>query len=260
MNELVKTEPNTALDIPFDDLEKDAGIGGKVSLRDISVPYLYILQGLSPQVQPASPKFIRGAGVSMLYLTVFDELYEGDKGLDIVPCYYERVINEWTPRAKGGGLITTHNPESDILSKAKATDPNKPAELYLPNGNLVVETAYHYILTARPNKGLQQTVFPLKSTALKHSRKWNSNISTMLIPNSAKQAPRFLFKWKLTSMAETKLDNIWYSPSFKLGEMVDKETYYMAREYAKMAATGMLRRPMEEFEQASDEHGGVEVM
>jgi hypothetical protein len=141
MNEIVPQEPPNQALIPLDELEQDANLGGKLSLRDISIPYLYILQGLSPQIQPASPKFIRGAAISMLYMTVFDELYEGMTGLDIISCYYERVINEWTPRSKGGGLITTHNPESDILSKGKALDPNKPAELYLPNGNLIVETA-----------------------------------------------------------------------------------------------------------------------
>lgn len=238
---------NPSLPIPLDELEADTKAGGKITAGDIAVPYLEILQGLSPQVQPASPKFIRGAMVSDLFLTVVDERYPGDIGLDIIPCYYERVINEWVPREKGGGLVTTHNPENNILSKAKVLDPSKPADLYLANGNLVIDTAYHYVLTKRPDKGWTQTIFPLKSTMLKHSRKWNSNITTMVIPGTSKVAPRWLYEWRLMAIAETKKDRIWYVPAWKLGNMVDREIYQMAKDYAKIASTGMLRRPMEEL-------------
>jgi hypothetical protein len=241
------------LPVALEDLADDADLGGKVSLRDMSIPYLYILQGLSPQVQPASPEYIKGASIAMLYMTVADALFPGDTGLPIVSCYYERVINEWVPRTKGGGLVATHNPESDILSKAKAIDPQKPVELYLPNGNLVVETAYHYILAKREGK-FSPTVFPLKSTALKHSRKWLSNINDIVIPGTTKMAPRWLFEWQLTTGPETRADKIWYSPIWKRLEMVDRDTYAMAKEYAKIAATGMLRRPMEDYEQSEESH------
>jgi hypothetical protein len=252
---VVKMSP-VSLPMSAEEMAGDAALGGKVGFRDISVPYLYILQGLSPQVQPASPKFIKGAAISQFYLTVTDDIIDGNEGVDVVSCYYERVVNEWVDRNKGGGLVATHNPESNIMESAKATDPSKPGMLYLPNGHLVVETAYHYLLVKRGAWG--HCVFPLKSTALKHSRKWNSNINTLLIPDTNKPAPRFLYQWRLTTIAESKLDKIWYSPAWKQGEPVNRETYAMAREYARMAATGMLRRPMEEFE--ADEVGETNVL
>lgn len=248
----VVQETKHDLPIPFEEMDADAELGGKVSMRDLSIPYLYILQGLSPQCQPASPKFIRGAGVSMLYMTVANTLFPAETGLSIVSCFYERVVNEWKPRASGGGLVTTHNPESGILEKGKAIDPKKPAELYLPNGNLIVDTAYHYILVKREQR-YSPTVFPLKSTMLKHSRNWNSNLNDILIPGTAKHAPRWLYEWQVTSIAETKNDNIWYVPNFKQGLMVSREVYAQAKEYAKIAATGALRRPMEDWEQTAGE-------
>lgn len=245
----VVQETKQDLPIPFEEMDADAELGGKVSMRDLSIPYLYILQGLSPQVQPASPKFIRGAGVSMLYMTVTNDLFQADTGVAIVPCYYERVVNEWKPNR--GGLVTTHHPESGILEKGKVIDPQKPADLYLPNGNLVVDTAYHYVLVKRERYA--PTIFPLKSTALKHSRNWNSNINDILIPDTSKHAPRWLYEWQLTVAPESKGEKIWYSPSFKQGLMVSREVYAQAKEYAKVAATGALRRPMEEMEQTAGE-------
>ena len=249
----VTNVPENQLPANLDDILADVGLGGKVTAADIAIPYLEILQGLSPQVQPASPKYLKGAIVSNLFLTVMDEFYPGDIGLDIVPCFYERVHNEWTPRSKGGGLVKTYDPEAGMVAKGKATDPNKPAELYLPNGNLIIDTMYHYILTGRPEKGWTQTIFPLKSTMLKHSRKWTSNLETMLIPGTAHKAPRWMYKWRLTTMPEDKKGNIWYVPAWKQGDRVDMDTYKMAKDYAKIAATGMLRRPMEESLLEGDE-------
>ena len=250
MNELVKKE--TILPIPLADMDGDVKVGGKVSLRDMSVPYLSILQGLSPQVQPAASRYMKEARVSNLYLTVAEQVFEE---LLIVPCYFERVVNEWVPREKGGGLVATHDPEGGLLSKARRDEQN-PGKLILPNGNLAVDTMYQYLLANVGSKGWVQCVYPMKSTAIKHGRSWNSNIMTLRIPNSSKPAPRWLYQWKMTSSPEQKADKIWYSPVFRQAEIVDRDTYATAREFAQIASTGMLRRPMEE-ERMSDEDSPI---
>jgi len=252
MNELVK--PTIARNLTVTEMREDAQMGGKMSLRDMSIPYLAILQGMSPQVQPASDKYIKGSVASMIYLSVAEEIFPGDTGVPIVPCYFERVVNEWTPKEKGGGLVATHNAEGGILSKA-TRDPQSPGKLWLPNGNLAVETMNNYLLI-QTSHGWTQAIYPMKSTAIKHCRNWNSTLFTMKVPGTREQAARWYYVWNLLTRPERKEDKVWYSPAFKQGEPVDDETYAMAKEFASIASTGMLRRPLEE-ERVSDEDSPI---
>src|SRR5450631_1544355 len=83
--------------LSLEDLIKDSGAGvDTMTSGDVALPYLYILQALSPIVNPAASQYIEGAQASMLYNNVSQELYDGRKeGLIVVPCYYERKYVEW---------------------------------------------------------------------------------------------------------------------------------------------------------------------
>jgi len=235
--------------MPFsvEDMAADSNLGGKISLSDIAVPYLYILQGLSPQVNPDHAKYIPGSTAGMLYLSNLERTFEGrNTGLVIVPCYYERLVTEWTPREQGGGLVASHDPNADIVGLAKPNDRNQQI---LPNGHQLIDTAYHYVLVQDPeSKVWHQAIMPLKSTALKASRRMNSTISTTNIPGTDKRAPRFLFKWRLTTQKEQKDQNIWSSPKLEQLDMVTADVYRAAKDYALVAAKGLLRRVAQESE------------
>lgn len=250
----MKGPPGSLAEVPIsiDELEKDVALGGKVGMQDIAIPYLYLLQTNSPQVNPDHEKHIEGAVASMFYLTVIEKIFEGRKdGLILVPCYYERLITEWIPREQGGGLIRSYPAFDPIMDKAK---PDDKGRMYLDNGHLLVDTAYHYDLVLDPvAKIWHQCIMPLKSTFLKRSRKLNSDIQTTMIPGTDKRAPRFLYKYVVKTMKEQKDDNVWNVPVFSQSEMVDTELYQNARTYAKIAASNsaMLRRPAEESASAS---------
>lgn len=250
MNEVVKTE--TALPIPLDELSQDTGLGGKVELRDVAIPYLYVLQTNSPQCNPDHAKYIKGATAGMLYLSNLEKIYPGrEVGLDVVPCYYERLVTEWLPRSVGGGMVTSHDPNAEILTTAKIVEIEGKEVLVLPNGHELQETAYHYFLAKSPseNGAWVQCVSPFKSTALKASRRMNSIISTTNIPGTDKKAPRFLFKWRFTTVKEQRDNYVWSSPKLEQQDMVSAEIYAAAKAYAQIAATGILRRAQVESEQ-----------
>jgi len=170
--------PATSVGLPVDmsDLEQDSHLGGKIGLSDMAVPFLYLLQTNSPQCNPDDPKYITGARAGMLYLTVIEKVFDGrEKGVTIVDCYYESKLPEWRPRESGGGIVMTHETDSRILEKATPNDKGIPT---LPNGNLLVTTHYHYVLV-KDEGAWYQAVMPMKSTALKVSRKMNSIVSTL---------------------------------------------------------------------------------
>jgi hypothetical protein len=251
--EVALEQPGALAPIPFsvEDMEADANLGGKVGLADIAIPYLYILQSNSPQCNPDHAKYIEDAKAGMLYLSNLEKVYDGrNAGLVIVPCYYERLVNEWLPRSVGGGLVGSHDPEAELLKTARMVEvePGKN-QLQLPNGHQIIDTAYHYVLAQDPTtKVWYQAIMPFKSTALKASRRMNSTINTTMIPNTDKRAPRFLFKWKLTTMKEQKDDQVWSSPKLEQLDMVTADVYNSAKSYALIAAKGLLRRVTAEAE------------
>lgn len=244
--------------MPMDinEMMADAELGGKVSLADISIPYIYALQSNSPQVNPDSEKFIEGATPGMLLVTSLDSVFDGRKiGLPIVPCYFEAKINEWIPREQGGGLVNSYEPDSNIMDGAKPNDKGIPC---LPNGHLLVQTAYHYVLFKNPLTGnWTQAIIPMKSTGLKKSRKLNSVINTTFIPGTTKKAPRFLYTWNLTTVKEQKDVNIWSNLEFTQLDMVNAEAYAAAKQYAIVAAKGILRKATDESKHADADPVGI---
>jgi hypothetical protein len=258
MNDILLQQPGALAEIPFsiEDMEADAKLGGQLELADISIPYLYILQSNSPQTNLDHPKYIQGATAGMLYLTNLEKVYDGrTKGLQIVPCYYERLVTEWLPREAGGGLVASHEPEADILKNARPDEKNRPT---LPNGHQLVETAYHYVLVQDPVSGTwYQAIAPFKSTALRASRRMNSTISTTTIPGTNKKAPRFLYKWLMNSVKEQKDDYVWSAPKLTQLDMVSADVYSAAKNYAIVAAKGLLRRVAIEAEMETTDEGEI---
>lgn len=249
MTKELEKAKDPGLPVDFDDMAQDAKLGGEVGMKDIAIPFLYVLQTNSPQVNADHGKYVRGATAGMLYLSVIEKAFEGrEMGIKIVPCHYQRNITEWKPRESGGGIVKVHDIDSPII---KQSTPNEKGIPVLPNGNLLVETAVHYVLvnSGEPGSVWYQAIMPLKSTALKVSRRLNSAIAVLRVPGRPEMAaPRFLYAWNLKSVKEQKDDQVWSSPAFALAGVVDQITYKAARAYSMIAATGALQAT----EQADD--------
>jgi hypothetical protein len=237
---------NTAVGMPVDmaELEADSGKGGDLGMKDVAIPYCYILQPNSPQINVDSPKYIQGATSSMLYFTVLEELVASRDGNGVytIPCFYERVINEWRDRDAGGGLVRSYPADDAIMQQAQ---PDKDNKMRLPNGNQLIDTAYHYNMFLVDERW-HQVIFPLKSTALKYSRRLNSNLKTTMIPGTQKVAPRWLFQYFLSTVKEQKDTYTWSSPVFTQKEMVTREQYAAAKQFAEIAGSELLRQKVRE--------------
>lgn len=246
MTKEIAKKPETGL-LPFsvEDMAADAQLGGKTTIADVGIPFLYILQGLSPQVQPGRPKYIEGAQASMLYVTVYEKVLPGLKdGINLVPCFYERLMVEWVDRDAGGGIVGSYEPGDPIEQQTTPDDRGIPRLIGKgPKGkeNILQETAYWYCL-AHLDGNWKQLVIPMKSTHLKVSKKWNSQLATTYIPGSEQVAPRWLHVYNFRSLPEEKNGNHYFVPQITKGDVVSKELYAAAREYAKVASGGLLRR------------------
>ena len=232
------------------EMEMDSGAGVKdMTMDDVAVPYLYIVQKGTPQADEEHEKYIQGCKPGMFINNVTEEIFDGkEKGIIVIPCAYERKYVEWRDRDKGqGGYVQDHDIDSDILSKTRPNDKGQPT---LDNGNLIIETAYHYVYMEVPKEDgstrWEEIIIPMKSTMLKNSRRWNKSLMATLIPGTAKQAPRWLYPYRLKTLRQQKGDQVWYIFDIeRMAEPVSMEQYRAAKGFASAIEMGAIKRATE---------------
>ena len=62
---------------------------------DLALPFLKVLGQLSPEINKRDGKYVRGAEPGMILNSVTKELFDGSKGIDVIPCFYKREYLEW---------------------------------------------------------------------------------------------------------------------------------------------------------------------
>lgn len=254
----VEEKPNAVIPADFlSEIEADAGSGVQMSMADAAVPYLYILQSNSPQVNEDHALYVKGAKAGMFYNNVSGEAFDGrEEGVVVIPCGYERKYVEWVDRDNGGGYVADHDVDGPIMSETKPDDRGRPR---LANGNLIVETTYHYVYMRHPTEGnWERIIIPMKSTALKKSRRWNTALMSTLIPGTHKQAPRWLYPYLLKTVKEQRDNNTWSNfDVMRLDQIVSPEQYRQAKLFAEQMAKGQVVRGKESTDPLVNEAGGT---
>ena len=234
---------------------EDAGAGMQgVGPNDLAIPFLVILQKGSPQVGKANAKYVKGAEQGAIFNTVSQELFDGQKGVLVVPCGYSKMVVEWTPRDSGGGFIAQHRENDPILKECKR---NERGQLVHPATNHVfIDTAYHFCLLLREDGPPGWALVSMYSTQLKKSRIWNTTMRGSMIkgPHGAFNPPSFSHRYRLTTVGEAKDTYDWMG--WKIvseGRVEDVELYKMAREFSKQVEAGAVRvtAPPQDFEEAT---------
>ena len=87
-------------------LEADAGVGlENITTEDMQIPFIRIIQALSPQLQKDDPLYIKGAEQGDIFNTVTHQVWKAEEGIVVVPCYFEQKLLEFVPRSQGGGFV-----------------------------------------------------------------------------------------------------------------------------------------------------------
>ena len=209
------------------------------SSDDFAIPFLQLLQALSPQLNKNDGKYVKGAEQGNIFNTVTGEATDGDEGLIVVPCYYNKKYLEWAPRETGGGLINTHD-SRDILTQ---TTKNERGQFVLDNGNYIAETAQFYVMVCNEDETeWTQAVIAMTSTQLSKARKWVSQMKQRRVKNSAGamvEAPMFLFKYRLKTVAEQNDRGSWYGWSIGLeGQASNRDMILEGANFLKMIKSG----------------------
>jgi len=212
----VKQQQTSAVTVIDDDL-LSAGTGlENVSSDDMAIPYLMLLQALSPQLNKQKSKYVEGAQQGEIYNSVTGETFDGDEGIVVIPCFYQKKYVEWTPRESGGGIVESHD-SREILAQ---TTKNDRGQQVLSNGNYIAETAYFYVMVCNEDESeWSQALVSMTSTQLPKAKKWISQMTQRKVQNSAGEmvnAPMFMFKYRLKSNSEQNDRGSWYGWSIGL--------------------------------------------
>jgi hypothetical protein len=87
MNQVAKKEKsNVTLAGMF---EEDANTSfSNMGSEDFALPFLRVLGQLSPETNKRDAKYVEGAEPGMIFNTVTKQLYDGEKGVNVIPSYY----------------------------------------------------------------------------------------------------------------------------------------------------------------------------
>ena len=238
MNEV--TEKKSA-PLPANMFEEDAAKGlGSIGQDDLALPFLKILGQLSPEVNKRDGKYVEGAEPGMIFNSVTGELYDGVKGLDVIPAFYKLEYIEWKDRGEGPGApVAIYDSSSDIMSKTK---PDANYKDRLPNGNYIEKTASHFVIINGDSPST--ALISMKSTQLKISRKWNSMMSGIKLKgkNGLYTSASFshIYKLKTTQMSNDK--GTWFGWEVsKVGPITDASLYQQAKSFSENISKGAVK-------------------
>ena len=218
--------------------EGDANAGFQtMSQDDLALPFLKVLGQLSPEVNTRHAKHIKGAEPGMILNTVTNELHDGSKGINVIPCYYKREFVEWKDRGESmGAPVGVHAANSDVVSSAKRDNMNKDR---LPNGNYLENTASHFVLMLGDNPCT--ALITMKATQLKTSRKWNTMMMGIKLQgkNGLFTPPTYSHVYKLTTVQQSNDKGTWFGWDVsKVGPIQDRAMYDQAKSFSKNISKG----------------------
>jgi hypothetical protein len=244
----VATKKNAELSTDLmDDILEFAGEGAAFGADEMQIPFIRALQALSPQLNKKKPEYIDGAEQGDLFNTVTGQVWKGEEGVTIIPCYQVTKYLEFTPRDMGGGFRGEISPTNPVLQQTT----RQGSKELLPTGNELVKSDQHYCLVLDGEGSFQPAVIDMKSTQLKVSRRWKTQIAMQKIkhPKTGQMItpPLFATEWKITTVEESNDQGSWFNPSVeKVGLVGERDLMLEAKAFRDSVAAGEAKAVAEE--------------
>ena len=225
----VKKEAGLPSSVLFED---DAASGFEnVKTTSLALPILKLLQNGSGEAQRRNQNYVEGAEPGMFLNIVTKKLYDGAKGIEVIPCHYKLEYQEWADFGTGSNRPENiYADDSEILSKTTKDGSGKDR---LDNGNYILTVGQHYILIA-DGDSIEQALVSMSSSQGKISRGWNSMMLSITFEgkNGPYNPSSFSHSYKLTSILNSGKGNQWYGYNVtKIGPVKNEALYERAKKF-----------------------------
>jgi hypothetical protein len=230
------------------DFSADAGAGFEnADSAAYAIPFIAILQSGSPQCKKSEGKYIKGAEEGMLYNTVSEEVLDGEAGILVVPCHYDRAFLEFGDRDTGDtGFYGAHTATSDrVLSTPLASEGKHAGKQVTPEGHILSDTRQHYVLAIKDDGTFSPAVIGMSSTQVKASRNWMSKMDGIKLKRpdgSMFTPPMFSHIYKLTTIPQSNDQGAWMGWKVELvGPVTDMNIYQAAKAFRDAVRAGEVK-------------------
>ena len=234
----------------MDDILETAGEGTSYEADELQIPFVRVAQGTSPQLKKSDMKYIPDLRQGDVFNTVSGQIWDGEEGITVIPCYQVTTYPEFTPGEQGGGFIGLRSPSDPDLSQTT----RQGAKEFLPNGNEVIKSDQHFCLILGDDGMYEPAIVDFKSTGLKVSRRWKTQIAMQKIKDGKgvmRTPALFATMWKLTVVEESKTVEgemrTWYNWAVeKVGLVQDKSLFMEAKAFRESVMKGEAKAQQEE--------------
>jgi hypothetical protein len=207
---------------------------------------------MSPELNKKDAKYIEGCSAGDLFNNVTHQVWDGEKGIEVVPCYKTVKYLEFVIRDNGGGFVGEISPNDPIIQR---TEKQGTMDI-LPNGNQLVKSDQWYCLVLDDQGDFQPAVIDMKVTQLKVSKRWATmiNMNKATNPKTGQRSTLAIYStvWKLYSVDETNKRNETYANYAvqKVGMIEDPQLFLEAKQFHASCVAGEVKA-MNEEEQSS---------
>jgi len=245
--------------------EDDAGAGLEgTDKTSFAIPFLTMLQGLSPACEN-----VDGAKPGLIINSITNELF---KTVRIIPCAFQRRFIRWAPRTSGnGGFKGEYSPadvETGSVEGMSVIDGRylivvpEGAPAFDKDGrplyDILEDTRMHFVLFENAAGFWQPALISLRSTQIKHSKRFMSRIKEIMIKGAKGtfNPPSYSHIYTVSGLKEKNAKGEWWSMDFNIERMLNANDqdelhlYSIAKEFNKSVNSGQI----EVNHNASDEH------
>lgn len=227
-----------ASNLPFD-FSADLGGGMEGADKDsFAIPFLRVLQKISPQCDEADAAFIEGAKGGMLLNSVTNRLYDGKEGVTFLPCAFQRRFLQWAPRGTEGGFRGELLPEQVARMREEGLIVELDGRLYIPDekgevsekkSDRIVDTRSHFGLVVDEDS-ITQVLLTLSSTQIKKSKQLMSILSAAKVRTAQGLVtpPTWMNQVRITTVLESNDQGSWYGVKFEPAGFVESKDLYDA--------------------------------
>ena len=210
--DIVAAAGNKAVAVANDDYSQYAGAGTEeIGMEDMTIPFVRILQALSPQLNEQKPEYIPNAKQGDFVNVATGRLIPRAQGLVVIPCAYQRLYTEWNPRAKGGGIVANLGTDRSRLDQCEIKKGQAPTT---PEGTEIVVSGTFFCLMLDEETGkVERVVISMSGTQLTNARKWCNKLKdyTGKKPDGTVfTMPAFYMSYKLTNVQQTNEKGSWF--------------------------------------------------
>lgn len=238
--------------------EDDAGSGFEdTTPDDFAIPFLIVLQKLSPVCDEDSPKYTKGARQGQVMNSVTEKRWEAkleeNDSVEVVPCAYVRQFIAWGKREDGGGFkgVFDVTEGEKLLLTCVRDDKNRDIT---PDGIQLVDTRQWYVLMYDPEtEEWDPIILALSSTQVKNSKKWMTQMKNLKLEgaNGKFTPPMFSHIYPLSTIQESNDQGSWRGvsigqPTLLNGKQTD--VYQKAKEFRDMVIGGDVKAAYESTE------------